>query len=439
MLLRYDYSNMTLGRLGKEAVSSAVSGAAALRAKIFAMSGDLGFLETVSSGEISAVESLAKKYRKNFETLLVIGIGGSELGTKAIYESLAPRFLQNKKRSKGGPMKLVFLGNTDPEEIAEKMQGINLKKTIVNVVSKSGGTAEILANFFLVRQMLERAVGKGRAAERIVATTDQSFGLLRKMADETGWATLPIPKNIGGRFSSLTAVGLFPASCAGINIRELVSGSRKVLLEEKNGKRETPALIFAVLQYLAFKNGMNISVLMPYSASLYSLAFWYRQLWAESLGKTKTTGSTPVAALGAVDQHSQLQLYAEGPEDKTVTFLEVGRFRKNFQVPTYFKDRSGALSVQGCSFEEIIHAERSATAFVLSGAGRPNGTIFIPAIKEDSIGALLQFFMMAASYAGSLFGVDAFNQPGVESMKKELVEILGQKKEIPPKGESVSY
>lgn len=438
MILRYDYSNMALGRLGNKDAASFIAGANSIRAKIFARSGELGFLETISSGEIAAIEGLAKKFRKNFETLLVVGIGGSDLGTRAICEALAPSFFQ-KKKAKGGSMKLVFLGNTDPEEVAAKLQGINLKKTIINVVSKSGGTAEILANFFLVRQLLERAVGKGKAAERIVATTDSSSGLMRKMADEAGWVTLPIPKNIGGRFSALTAVGLFPAACAGINIKELVSGSRKVLLEEKNGKRQTPALVFAALQHLAYKNGMNISVLMPYSATLWSFAFWYRQLWAESLGKNKASGPTPVAALGAIDQHSQLQLYAEGPEDKTITFLEVGRFRKNFQVPTYLKDRSGALSVQGCSFEEIIHAERSATALALSGAGRPNGTIFIPAISAESLGAVLQFFMMAAAYAGELLGVNAFNQPGVEAMKKELADILGRKKEIPAKGESISY
>lgn len=438
MLLRYDYSNMALGRLGNKDAASFIAGANSIRGKIFARSGELGFLETISSGEVAAIEGLAKKYRKNFETLLVIGIGGSDLGARAICEALAPGFSQ-KKRAKGGPMRLVFLGNTDPEEVAARLAGINLKKAIINVVSKSGGTAEILANFFLARQLLERACGKGKAAERIVATTDPGSGLLRKMADEAGWATMPIPKNVGGRFSALTAVGLFPAACAGINIKELVAGSRKVLLEEKNGKGQTPAAVFAALQHFAYKNGMNISVLMPYSAMLWSLAFWYRQLWAESLGKKKTSGPTPVAALGAIDQHSQLQLYAEGPEDKTITFIEVGRFRKNFQVPTYLKDRTGALSVQGCSFEEIIHAERSATASALAGASRPNGTIFIPGIKEDSLGALLQFFMLAAAYAGSMFEVDAFNQPGVESMKKELMDILARKKEIPAKGESISY
>lgn len=437
MLLRYDYSNMAAD---KPALEAALSSAKAARSAVLARREDLGFLNQVSSADLTLIESLAKKLRKNYETLLVIGIGGSDLGARAVYEALLPVAVA-KKRAKGGPMKLVFLGNTDPEEVAGKLAGVNLKKTAVNVVSKSGGTAEILANFFLVKGMLERAVGKARAAERIIATTDAGTGLLRKMADEAGWASLPVPKNIGGRFSVLTAVGLFPAACAGINIRDLVAGSRKVLLAEGRPDEATPALLFAALQNLAYKSGQNISVFMPYAAALGELSFWYRQLWAESLGKSLIVGPTPVAAFGAVDQHSQLQLYQEGPKDKTITFLEVTRFRKNFQVPSVLKDRSGALSVQGCSFEEIIHAERLATASALMGAGRPNGTLFIPSINAESMGAILQFFMMAAAYAGKLMGIDAFNQPGVEAMKKELVAILRNAGEKAPasKASSVSY
>lgn len=438
MLLRYDYSNMAVGH---QDLASALSAAKAVRAAVLGRREELGFLSPASSADLTLIESLAKKLRKNYDTLLVIGIGGSDLGTRAIYEALVSGSARAKKRAKGGPMKLVFFGNTDPEEVADKLAGINLKKTIVNVVSKSGGTAEILANFFLVRGMLERAVGKARAAERIVATTDASSGLLRKIADEAGWAALPVPKNIGGRFSALTAVGLFPAACAGINIRDLVAGSRKVLQDENKKGEETPALLYAALQNLAYKSGLNISVFMPYAASLSELAFWYRQLWAESLGKKQSVGPTPIAALGAHDQHSQLQLYQEGPKDKTITFLEVTRFRKNFQVPTYQKDRSGALAVQGCSFEEIIHAERRATSSVLAGAGRQNGTIFIPGINAESVGAILQFFMMAAAYAGELMGVNAFNQPGVEAMKEELIAILRNAKEKPQtsKPSVVSY
>jgi glucose-6-phosphate isomerase len=172
---------------------------------------------------------------------------------------------------------------------------------------------------------------------------------------------------------------------------------------------------------------------------LFQLAVWYRQLWAENLGKREDAGPTPVAALGAVDQHSQLQLYQDGPKDKMITFVEVERFRKNLQVPTYIKNRNGGLAAQGHSFEEIIHAERAGTAEALRSAGRPNGTLFIPKVSEESLGACFQFFMFSSAYLGGLLGVNAFNQPGVEAMKKNLISLLSGSKIHSEPQKHVSY
>lgn len=427
--MRYDYSNMFVGGVLREReLADALPSFSKIKAGLFARRDEVGFMNLPDSKTLALIEGLAKKCRQKYDNLLVIGIGGSDLGARAIYEALVPVSAREKKRAKGGPMKIYFIGNTDPEEAADTLTRINLRRTMVNVVSKSGETAEILANFFLVRKLLEASVGKNKAAKQIVATTDPSSGLLRNLAREEGWATLPIPANLGGRFSVLSAVGLFPAACAGVKISSLVSGAEKVVNSEKSSKTPTPASIFAALSYLLYKKGRNISVFMPYAAALLELAVWFRQLWAENLGKREDAGPTPIAALGAVDQHSQLQLYQEGPRDKIITFLEVERFRKNLQVPAFIKNRSGGLSVQGHSFEEIIHAERASTAFALARAGRPNGTLLISKVSEESLGALFQFLMFSSVYLGNLLGVNPFNQPGVEAMKKNLISMLEGKK-----------
>ncbi len=441
MLLRYDYSNMFAGGAVSEAeFLAATSAVADVRDGLFARRNEVGFLDLPDSRTLALIEGAAKRFRQKFDNLLVIGIGGSDLGTRVIYDAFTPASAREKKRAKGGAMKLYFLGNTDPEEAADVLERLNLRRTAINVVSKSGETAEIMANFLLARKQLERTVGKTKAANHIIATTDPASGFLRKLAREEEWATLPIPSNLGGRFSVLSAVGLFPAACAGIKISSLVSGAQKVINDEKNAKTFTCAGAFAAMSHLLYKKGKHISVFMPYASSLLPFAVWFRQLWAENLGKSETIGPTPIAALGATDQHSQLQLYQDGPKDKMITFLEVERFRKNLQVPTYFKNRTGGLAVQGHSFEEIIHAERASTAEALRAGGRPNGTLFVPKISEETLGALFQFFMASSAYLGGLFKINAFNQPGVEAMKKNLIARLsGESREAAPSNKSISY
>ncbi len=425
MLLRYDYSNMFAdGAVSGEELTNVLRQVIRIKDDLFKRRAEISFIDLPDSKILALIENLSKKYRQHFDNLLVIGIGGSDLGTRTIYDAFVPSCIREKKRVKGRAMKIYFMGNTDPEEAADVLSRLNLKRTIVNVVSKSGETAEILANFLLVRKLLEAKLGKAKTAKQIVATTDPVSGFLRREAGNEGWAILPIPANLGGRFSVLSPVGLFPAATAGIKISGLIAGANKVVNDEYQAKIQTPAAIFSALSYLLYKKGKNISVFMPYAASLWQLAMWFRQLWAENLGKREDVGPTPVAALGVVDQHSQLQLYQDGPKDKIITFLEVERFRKNFQVPTYQKSPLGGLSVQGHSFEEIIHAERASTAEALRNAGRPNGTLFISKITEETLGALFQFFMFSSAYLGGLLGVNAFNQPGVEAMKKNLLAIL---------------
>lgn len=378
--------------------------------------------------DLAATKKLAVAVAKEFRDLVVIGIGGSDLGARALLRAL-------QKDGKG--MRVHFIGaNTDPDEIEALLARIDLRKTALNVISKSGDTIEPMSAFLLLRDLLIKKVGHKKHARHVVATTDAKNGTMRQIADREGYRTLPVPGNIGGRFSALTTVGLFPAACAGIDVSALVAGAAAERSAFDRAKADDYGpLLFAALQYDANEDGgRNINVLMPYADGLKELGAWFRQLWAESLGKKLDRrgqivhrGMTPVAALGATDQHSQVQLYVEGPADKTVTFIEVKKFASKLKVPNPYPDIEGVAYMAGHSFEKIIHAERAATAHALARNGRPNGTIFIPSVDAKTVGGLMFFFMIATAAAAELLDVNAYDQPGVEGGKKAMYAMLGRK------------
>jgi len=373
---------------------------------------------------IARVEALAKK-KKAFSTCLIIGIGGSDLGARAAYQALG-------QDAKG--MCLEFLGaNTDPDEIDRVLSRLDAKKTLVNIISKSGDTVEPMSTFFVVLEWLQKRVGK-KSSQQIVATTDEERGSLRAFALEQGIDMLPVPKNIGGRFSILTPVGLFPLACAGIRIRDLLSGAaeiRAAFMKSSTGGDPANFAAHHVIGDMVLNR--HIHILMPYSSRLEAFGKWFRQIWAESLGKAETRegkkrhqGPTPIAALGATDQHSQIQLYMEGPEDKLITFIEVEQFTSKLRVPALAKHISSMSFLAGRSFADIIHAEREATSQALAEAGRPNGTLYIKKVDAKSLGALFMFFEIATGVAGSLMNVNTYDQPGVEAGKVRMYAILGR-------------
>jgi glucose-6-phosphate isomerase len=390
---------------------------------------EVGFFSIPASHqELRPVVALSNELRKNYKTLVVIGIGGSDLGARAICKALSAK-------EKG--MEVRFIGaNTDPEEIAALLDAVDLKKTVLNVVSKSGDTIEPMSAFLVLRDRLIKRVGEKKHQQQVIATTDGKSGTLRAIADREGYATLPVPGKIGGRFSALTPVGLFPAACAGIPVRDLLAGAER--MDDDfwgSAVKDNGPLAFAGLHYDGYiRRHQHITVLMPYAEALREFGFWFRQLWAESLGKKHDRagqpvhhGLTPVAALGATDQHSQLQLYNEGPADKILTFIETEGFRDDLTVPDPFPDIEGTSYMAGRCFSEIIHAERKATSMSLAANGRPNGTLFIPEISPRSLGALMYFFMLATAAMGELLDVDAYDQPGVEEGKKKMYALLGRK------------
>jgi len=287
------------------------------------------------------VKELVEELKGRCENLVVFGIGGSALGNIALQTALNPYMHNIDENQRAGPRLFVF-DNIDPEQLSSFLDwlGDKLDKTIFNVISKSGWTAETAAQFMIVRQLLLDKLGPDDCKKQIITTTDANKGILRSIAKNAGIKSLIIPEGIGGRFSVLSAVGLFSAAMCGIDIDSLLEGARDMDTRVKcEDFKKNPAAINAAINYHFYNNNKKISVMMPYSYHLKDLADWYRQLWAESLGKKEDLtgndvhiGPTPVKALGTTDQHSQVQLYREGPNDKLFTFLQVRNFDKDIKI-----------------------------------------------------------------------------------------------------------
>jgi glucose-6-phosphate isomerase len=288
--------------------------------------GETPYRELPHRTEIAeGVKTIVSEVKETCEILVVLGIGGSALGNIALQTALNPYMYNLDDAQRKGPRMFVF-DNVDPEQLASFLNwvGDKLDRTVFNVISKSGRGAETAAQFMIVHQLLLDKLGPEGLRDKVVATTDPEQGTLRRIADYANLRCLEVPNGVGGRFSVLSAVGLFSAAMCGIDIDALLAGARD--MDEKVSReefRENPAAINAAINYHFYTHGKRNSVIMPYSYALKDMADWYRQLWAESLGKSRDLadreveiGPTPIKALGTTDQHSQVQLYREGPNDK---------------------------------------------------------------------------------------------------------------------------
>jgi glucose-6-phosphate isomerase len=376
--------------------------------------------------------SLAKVVQEQFDNLVVLGIGGSALGTTAIFNALCfGHNLRDKEQRQGLP-RLFVMDNVDPDGFSAHLDLCDPARTCFLVISKSGTTVETTSQFLVARQWIEDAVGDAYR-DHFILITDPKNGVLRELADREGYRSCDIPAGVGGRFSVFTPVGLLPLACVGVDISSLLKGASGFLSHVCHDDLETnPAYLNAALQYLAYQKGLKISVLMPYSDRLRDIADWFRQLWAESLGKKFGTdgslrhvGPTPVNALGTTDQHSQVQLYMEGPFDKVVTFVAIDDFDRDLQMTDY--EVSPQMSyLAGHSLAELIGVEQLATAAALTRNGRSNCTIRLPAVTPESVGALLFLFEVQTLFAGYLFDVDPLDQPGVEEGKQFTYALMGR-------------
>ena len=381
---------------------------------------ELVFIDLLSQ-DTSAIKSTAAHVRKTSENFLILGIGGSALGPRAILEAMSPfHNLQKKPR--------VFIyDNVDPRTLRHIFSLIDLKTTSVNVISKSGSTAETAASFMILWNKMKKVLGR-EASNRFIVTTDPEKGNLRKIVNEEGLRSLIIPQGVGGRYSVLSSVGLLLAEVIGTDSDEMLRGALDIHKRCSESELwQNPAYLFGALLYLMDKEKhRTINVMVPYADSLKPFSEWFCQLWAESLGK-ENKGLTPYPSLGTTDQHSQLQLWTEGPQDKVIIFIRINEYGVDIKIPDIFKGTEGFNYLSGHTLSELIKAEEKATELALAKAGRPNMTITIPQIDAYHLGQLFHFFELATSFTGMLYGINPFNQPGVEEGKNLTYGMMGKK------------
>lgn len=395
--------------------------------------GSLGFLEIPFDRKVIAdIKAFRAECADRFDTIAIIGIGGSALGPQALKNALSHLYLNELDAAKrAGRCRAYFFDNVDPFEIEALFDLIDVRKTIFVVISKSGGTTETNANFAILLDALKRKSPSGYARQ-IIAVTDPEKGILRKIATQEGFVTFPIPSNVGGRFSILTAVGLVMAEFVGIRGEALLEGTAQAL-KRYYGKdlMQNAPLLNAAFHVLFGRKSKPINVLMPYTRKLFLFADWYRQLWAESLGKNTdidgrptVTGLTPVSAMGTIDQHSQLQLYLEGPNDKVITLLKLEDFGRDVAIPEFYRGTPELDYLSGKSLRELNGFEESATELALKNSNRPVASIVLSSLDETNIGEFIMFMEMQTAYAGYLYNINPYDQPAVEQGKKYTFGLL---------------
>lgn len=440
----FDYNNMMAESVGaKEGITSAELKAvkdkadSAFREVMDGRGkGWMGWMDLpYNQDEIVAdIVKTAKKIRSKYKYFVVLGIGGSALGPIAVFQALKHLHYNDLPKDRRNGPKFYVEDNVDPERMEALFDVIDVEKTMFNVITKSGATSETMSQYLVVMQKLKEKLGEN-ASKHIIATTDHAKGNLIRIAKAEGFKTYYIPDGVGGRFSELCPVGLLPAAVLGIDIARMLEGAKAMDQAcAKEDMHSNPALMAAALSYLSMQKGKNVSVMMPYADSLKYMADWYCQLWGESLGKSVNkrgeevfVGQTPVKALGVTDQHSQVQLYTEGPFDKVVTFLAVENYRTTFPIAKGCEDIPDVAFLGGHTFNELISAERLATEYALTKAHRLNNTVTLKEVNEFTIGQLLYFFEMQTAFTGAMLEIDTFNQPGVEEGKNATYALLGKK------------
>ncbi len=391
--------------------------------------GQLPFFELPKDAAAAkAAKDLGKELASTYENLVVLGIGGSSLGAKALFTGLCHPFhnlLPSAVRT--GKARLFFPDNSDAATFTGLLEVLDLKRTAFAAITKSGGTAETWAQLLHVRAQLAKLGGEA-GKRQVVAVTDPQKGALRSVATRDGWRTLPVPPGVGGRFSVFTAVGLLPAAAAGIDVDELLAGAADMAARcESPDVFKNPAYLFAsALHLLDTQRGRRIHVFMPYADSLRETADWFVQLWAESLGKRPEIGPTPIRAVGATDQHSLLQLLMEGPQDKATVFVALEKPRSDLAIPKDLPQEPDVAYLGGHSFHALLTAEQQATAAALAANGRPSLTVKLPAPTPRALGELMMLLEVATAFAGPLYGVNPYDQPGVEAGKKYACGLLGR-------------
>jgi glucose-6-phosphate isomerase len=430
-MLRLDLANIDQKRLGpdrglrwEEELNAHQEVMAQALARLLARKQDpeamLGWIEVP---EDQATRQAVQAYREAHRwvrELVVLGIGGSALGAEALDAALGK-----------GEVRLHFVDNVEPAPVLELLRTLDPAVTLVNVISKSGSTAETMAAFLVFRRWLEERLGTAWK-EHVVVTTDPQKGVLRPYAQAEGLTAFEVPPSVGGRYSVTCPVGLLPLAFAGVDLDALHRGARRANQEAQRPLRENPPAQTALIQHLFARRGHNISVLMPYSSRLRYLPDWFVQLHDESLGKAKGrrggevyAGTTALRAVGTTDQHAQVQLFREGPFDKLIAFVRLEEVDEDLEIPGV-KGLEELSYLFGRRFFELLTAEAKATAHALAKARRPNYTILLDRLDAEHLGWLLQHLMWQTAFLGELWEINAFDQPGVELGKEYTYALMGR-------------
>jgi glucose-6-phosphate isomerase len=443
MSLSIDFTNTADEKVGKHGLTDAALNGVSSRLssalswmKAERAAGKMVFLDLPEQKQmVESCRFMATRF-KGAENFLLAGIGGSALGPLAMVYALGnPRHnIATSLHRKDAP-RFFVLDNVDPDTTHELLHLCDSGDTVFNIVSKSGSTAETAAATLLILEKVKNELG-ANWKDRVVVTTDPESGDLRQLCKDQKLLTLDLHSGVGGRFSALTPVGLFPSFCMGFDVDELLAGAAHMRERCLSGSwSDNPAARLAATLYLLdTMQRKNIHVMMAYANSLYFMADWFRQLWAESLGKatdlsgkTVNVGPTPVKALGTTDQHSQVQLYIEGPHDKVFLFLENKKFRNEVKLPSLFENYSSLGYLAGQSMNKLMAAEFAATREALAQQGRPSLTISFPEVNAHAVGEFFMLLEIATAISGHLYNINPFDQPGVELGKVLTYSLMGRK------------
>ncbi len=440
--LTLDYTNVLADAIGPEhgldpaALDALAASSEAALAAVQARRGtDLRWLDLPHQDDVQRdVMDFAASVQGEFENVIVLGIGGSALGNRALHVALSSPF-HDIKPPQGVP-RLFVLDNVDPDLVGEFLDTVDLSKSLINVISKSGSTAETMSQFLLLRKRLIEVVGVEAHRRHIVVTTDAEKGVLRPIVEAEGYQSFIVPDGVGGRFSVLSPVGLVSSAMVGIDVPGLLAGAAAMDERCRTAKfADNPALVYAAIQYLMqSEKSKPMAVTFSYSQRLACIGDWYAQLLAESIGKRLSTsgdevfvGPTPISAVGVTDQHSQVQLYVEGPFDKWFTLLSVTCADHTVEIPADFSEYDALEYLGGRTLNDLFKAERDGTRIALTDARRPNVTIEFPSVTAHSVGQYLYMMELAVAVMGEHYGVDAFDQPGVEAGKVAAYALMGRK------------
>jgi len=381
----------------------------------------------ITEQEIAALEAHAAELRKKSEVFVVIGIGGSYLGARAVIETMTHHF--SALNDTGNNPHIVYAGQHISEDyLAYLLDILDKKEYSLAVISKSGTTTEPAIAFRVLKAHLEKKYGLEEARRRIVAITDKSRGALKQLADNEGYVSYVVPDDVGGRYSVLTPVGLLPIAVAGINIRELIEGARKMEAMSRAVQKihGNPIAWYASARQALYNSGKTVEVMVNYESRLFYFTEWFKQLYGESEGK-ENKGIFPAGVGFTTDLHSMGQYIQEGLRILFETVISVENPKRKMLVPEADTDLDQLNYIAGKRLSEVNHKAEQGTTLAHVDGGVPNIRIVIPEINADTIGQLIYFFEMGCALSGYMLGVNPFDQPGVEAYKKNMFALLGKK------------